>query len=182
MRNLVLFGMMGAGKTTVAAIVGERLNRDVVDTDLQVEQRQGRTIAQIFADDGEPAFRELERHAVLDAAERDDQIVAVGGGAVLDPTNVGALRATGMLVWLQAPAAVLTQRLSDEQAAGTRPLLQDGGFEDLLAEREPTYADIADHTVDASRDPGTVARDVLTWAARVPEVLSPEEHARVRDD
>lgn len=181
MRNLVLFGMMGAGKTTVAAVVGERLGRDVVDTDLRIEQTEDRSIARIFAEDGEPAFRELERAALIDAAERDDRVVAVGGGAVLDPTNVGALRATGMLIWLRADAGVLTERLADEQAAGTRPLLEGGGFDDLLAEREPTYVEVADHTVDASGDPEAIASEVISWAARVPDVLSPDEHRRIRD-
>lgn len=182
MRNLVLFGMMGAGKTTVAAVIGELLQREVVDTDLDVEHDEDRTIQQIFAEDGEPTFRELERQAVLDAAERDDRVIAVGGGAVLDPVNVGALRATGMLIWLEASADVLTDRLSDEQAAGTRPLLDDGGFEDLLTERAPTYGEVADHTVDASGDPQTVADDVLSWAARIPDVLSTEEHDRIRGE
>ena len=178
----MLFGMMGAGKTTVAAVIGERLNREVVDTDLEVERIEDRTVSEIFAADGEPFFRELERQTVLDAASRDDRVVAVGGGAVLDSTNVGALRATGMLVWLRAPADVLTERLSDEQAAGTRPLLENGGFDDLLAEREPTYVEIADHTVEAAGAPEEVADQVLAWAARLPDVLSPQEHERIRDE
>lgn len=157
-RSVVLYGMMGSGKTTVARLVGQRLGRPVLDTDEVVEATSGRTIAETFARQGEAEFRRLERTAVIAAAARDGAVVSVGGGAVLDDDNLATLRGTGVLVYLAAPAAVLEARVGGD---GTRPLLADRSLADLLAEREPRYRAVADHVVDATGTPEEVAAAVI---------------------
>ena len=148
--NVVLTGFMGTGKSEVGRRLAQRLGRAFVDTDQLVEERAGKRVAVIFADDGEPAFRALERTAVADAAARGSAVVAVGGGAVLDPENVRALRECGVLVYLTARPDVILRRVGDVRS---RPLLRDdprATISRLLGERGPVYAKEADVTVDTS--------------------------------
>lgn len=183
-RSIVLFGMMGVGKTTVARLVAERLGRAVVDTDADVERRAGSSIPAIFAGDGEAAFRDLEREVVADATGRGDVVIALGGGAVLDDANVAAARAAGVLVRLEADPDVLVERLTG-QAGGTerRPLL-DGdepgaALRRTLDRRAARYAEVADLTVDATGPAPEVADAVLGAVAAHGGVLSELEARRV---
>lgn len=121
--NLVLCGFMGCGKTSVAKRTGELLGIKPLDTDLLVEQREGMPISAIFKEHGEDAFRSLERDAVQEAASRKGAIIALGGGAVLDPRNVETLRSTGLIVWLDTPIDRIVELLKGDQ---TRPLAQGG--------------------------------------------------------
>lgn len=168
-RHVVLIGLMGAGKTTVGRRLAQRLGRPFVDTDDLVEETAGRTIAQIFADDGEPAFRALERAAVADAcASPTPLVIAVGGGAVVDAENRRVIDAAGIVVWLRACAAQLAARVGD--GAG-RPLLAgvDGtaeALERLASLREPSYEAVADVAIDTDAlDPDRVADRVLEEVA-----------------
>ncbi len=149
-RSIVLMGFMGTGKSEVGRRLAQRLGRAFVDTDQLVEERAGKRVAAVFADDGEPAFRALERDAVVDAVGRGGTVVAVGGGAVLDPENVRRLRDAGVLVHLTARPEAILKRVGD---AASRPLLRDdprATVTRLLAERGPMYAAAADVTVDTS--------------------------------
>ncbi|CAN5297069.1 hypothetical protein BH20ACT9_BH20ACT9_10760 [soil metagenome] len=180
-RNIVLFGMMGAGKTEVGHVVATRLRRPFWDTDDIVEREAGMTVAGIFAERGERAFRRHEAEAVRHVAALRGRVVAVGGGAVLDPDNTTQLRATGDLVWLDAGPAELAERVGDH--AGDRPLLGSGDAAGLrerlrrLAERrEQAYARAADHRIDTSgRSPGEVASALIAWARTRPGLLAPDE-------
>src|SRR5690349_17838301 len=99
-RHVVLVGMMGAGKTTVGKHVAERLGWPFVDVDEEIEARQGRTIPQIFDEDGEAAFRIIERSVLADVlASTRHAVVAAGGGAVLDPKNRELMRSRGVVIW-----------------------------------------------------------------------------------
>src|SRR6185369_10624535 len=102
MGAIVLTGFMCTGKSEVGRRLAKRLGRSFVDTDQLVEIRAGKTVAAIFAADGEQAFRALERDAVVEATSRRDPVIAVGGGAVLDAVNVERLRAAGPVVCLTA--------------------------------------------------------------------------------
>ena len=149
-RAIVLMGFMGTGKSEVGRRLAQRLGRAFVDTDQLVEERAGKRVAAIFAEDGEAVFRTLEREAVADAVARGGAIVSVGGGAVLDPENVRRLRAAGTLVYLTARPEIILRRIGD---ATSRPLLKDdphAAVSRLLAERGPVYAAAADVTVDTS--------------------------------
>jgi len=143
-------GFMGTGKSEVGRRLAQRMGRAFVDTDQLVEEHAGKRIATIFADDGEPAFRALERAAVVEVAARSGAVVALGGGAVLDPVNVRCLRDAGVLVYLTARPDIIMGRVGD---GANRPLLRDdprAAVTRLLAERGPIYAAAADLTVDTS--------------------------------
>jgi shikimate kinase len=182
-RSIVLFGMMAVGKSTVARRVGARLGRDVLDTDDEVEHLAGTSILGVFAEHGEERFRELEREAVRQVAERDDAVVAVGGGAVLDDRNVAALRRHSVLVHLTVPPEVLNARLATSTATDSRPLLtgQDlrRTIDLLLAERGPRYTEVADHEVDADASPAAVAARVLAAIGDDQRTLTGDERERV---
>jgi shikimate kinase len=152
MTHLVLVGLMGAGKSTVGSRCAARLGRRFVDVDDMVESQAQRTVAEIFAADGEPAFRALERDALAAAcASGDPLVIACGGGAMGDAENRRVVRAAGCVVWLDADPATLAARVGDEAARARRPMLAGNGpvvatLEHLAALRAPTY-DAAAHVV-----------------------------------
>ena len=168
-KHLVLIGLMGAGKTTVGAECAQRLGRTFVDTDDLVVSAAHMTVEGIFADGGEPRFRKLEHDVVADvSASPVPLVIACGGGTVLDADNRRALRASGVVVWLRAPAATLLARVGD---GSTRPLLRDdpaGALARLARLREPAYEAAAHACVDT---------DDLEVAAVADAVLSVFEGA-----
>jgi shikimate kinase len=164
--HLALVGLMGSGKTTVGRRCAELLGRPFVDTDDVVMTMTGMPFTEFFATYGEPAFRELERQAVVDVtASPEPLVIACGGGTVLDTDNRKRLRASGTVVWLQAPADALAARVGD---GASRPLLAGdpiGALRRLGASREPAYEAAAHATVD------TGALDVEAAARAVLELL-----------
>lgn len=162
--HVLLVGMMGSGKTTVGRLLAGRLGRRFFDSDEEVEHATGRTVPEIFASDGEAAFRAEERRALETAvASPAPAVVAVAGGAVLDPRNRALLARAGTVVWLRAdPATTLAGRVGD--GAG-RPLLGDdppAALRRLAAERTPLYEDVADVVVDVDgAAPAAVVESVL---------------------
>ena len=140
---------MGAGKTTIGRALASNRNWEFSDSDAQVEARAGRTVADIWAAEGEKGFRTLESTALREAlAAEEPAVIAAAGGTVLDPSNRALLRRHQPVVWLRADPTTLAQRLGD----GTgRPLLADepaAALKALAAEREPLYAEVADVTID----------------------------------
>jgi shikimate kinase len=163
-KHLVLIGLMGAGKTSVGSECARRLRRDFVDTDDLVMRTAGTTVESIFAEAGEPRFRAIEHDVVADVcASPRPLVIACGGGTVVDPDNRRALRASGVVVWLRAPAATLLARVGD---GSTRPLLRDdpaGALSRLQRLREPTYEAAAHASVDTEGlDVAAVAGAVLS--------------------
>lgn len=146
---IVLVGMMGSGKSSVGRRLGKRLDRPFVDSDREVEAREGISVAEQFARDGEEAFRARETAtiaALLD--QRPAAVIATGGGAVTTGATRDALRAHGFVIWLRASPGALAARV---KADGSRPLLADdprGTIFRLVAEREPLYREVADVIVD----------------------------------
>jgi shikimate kinase len=178
-RNVCLTGMMGAGKSTVARLLAERLGRRLADTDDELRRWTGRSIPELFASHGEAGFRDLERQVVEELATFHDLVISLGGGAVLRDDNVASLLLTGVLVHLDAPPEVLAARLEGDD---DRPLLADdldGQLRRTHAERYARYLDVADLTLDATRSPDIVAQDVLDWAVGQGDVLTPSEHEQV---
>jgi shikimate kinase len=163
-QHLVLVGLMGSGKTTVARIAAERLGRRVIDSDTVIEQATGRTVRQIFADDGEEAFRELETAALLDAlASTEPAIIAAAGGVVLRDENRAALKnANAKVVWLCATPELLVERAA---SGGHRPLLDDdpaGTLQRMHDQRQELYREVADAVVLVdNRTPNEVVEAVL---------------------
>jgi shikimate kinase len=145
---IFLIGYRGTGKSTVARYLAERLDFDYADADEEIERRAGKSIASIFADDGEAAFRDLESGLVAELARLRRTVVALGGGAVLREVNRNAIRAAGPVVWLTAPVEAIVARLAADPATpGRRPnLTQAGGrpeVQAVLAERTPLYRECA---------------------------------------
>jgi len=156
----VLVGPMGAGKTTVAALLGEAWKVEVRDTDADIEAREGRSISDIFVDSGESYFRDLEATAVAEALATHTGVLALGGGAVLDPTT-RELLASHRVVFLRVGLSDAAKRVG--LGAG-RPLLLGnvrGRIKALLDERTPLYESVATITVDTDgRTPEDVAREI----------------------
>jgi shikimate kinase len=162
-KPVFLIGYRGTGKTTVAKLLARELGYDWVDADDQIEHRAGKTIAAIFADQGEQAFRDLEAEVVAELGDRRRLVVALGGGAVLREANRAAICQAGPVVWLTAGIDTIVERLSlDRSTASRRPnLTQAGGraeIEALLAERKPIYRACATFEVDTD---STTPADVV---------------------
>ncbi len=114
-RGLVLIGYRGSGKSTVGKIIADRLDRPFRDTDLEIETRSGRSIATIFAEEGEPSFRDWEERTLTElAGEFPDAVLATGGGVVLREANRRRIRDFGFVAWLQAPPEELARRLETD--------------------------------------------------------------------
>jgi shikimate kinase len=163
-RHIVLVGMMGSGKTTVGRVLAARLKRDLLDTDALIEQREGRSVRDIFARDGEDAFRSIEMHVLADALARPESaVIATGGGIVLRPENCSALHSSGArVVWLRADPAVLVERV---KGGVHRPLLDDDPeltLRRMHEQREALYREVADLIVAVDgRTVSDVAEAVL---------------------
>jgi shikimate kinase len=163
---IVLVGAPGSGKSTVGPLLAERLGLPFADVDAVIERRTGRSVAEIFADDGEPAFRHLEEQVTAELlTERG--VLSLGGGAVLSATTRQALRGH-RVIWLQVSAANAVQRVGLNAA---RPLLLGnvrGRLMQLLAERAPLYGEVASEQVSTDhRSPEAVV-----------DLLAPLEQAR----
>ncbi len=143
-----LIGMMGSGKTVAGRAAAELAGAPFVDTDARIEERIGRSIADYWAQHGEAEFRDLERAEIAAVAAGPGAVVAAGGGAVLDAGNVATMRASGTVVWLQAPPELLADRVG---TADERPLLAGdplARLRALLGERCAAYAAAAHVTLE----------------------------------
>lgn len=162
--NLVLCGMMGAGKSTIGVKIAELTGRRWYDTDGVISDRYGK-ISDIFEYYGEPHFRKLETEIVKELAGQDDLVISTGGGLVLKSENNVALQQNGKIVFLRASLKTLNQRLVVD---GTRPLLQastesiSDRLQRLLKERTPIYEHVADYIVDVDgKTPLEIAKEIV---------------------
>jgi shikimate kinase len=162
--HLVLVGMMGSGKTTVGRIIAERLDRPLLDSDAMIEARHGRSVRQIFADDGEVAFRDIETEVLIDGLQSTaPAVIATGGGVVLREENRAALKQyAGRVVWLCANPDALVERVKH---GGHRPAVDSdpqGVLRKMFADREALYREVADAIVRTDgRSVGEVVEAVL---------------------
>lgn len=146
--NVVLVGLMGSGKTSVGRVAAQSLGFEFVDTDQMIIESAGKSIPEIFADEGEEGFRRRETEALASLAGRERLVVATGGGVVTRPENHPLLRRLGFVVWLNADVGTLCRRTAHSQ---DRPLLREGDPEKtlrrLLAERAPLYEQVSDFKI-----------------------------------
>jgi len=161
-KNIILMGFMGTGKSATGRLVAKRLDRPLVDMDAEIEQREQRSIRDIFLYDGEPYFRRVERDVVKELCERKNLVVATGGGVVINPENVRDFSRTGVVICLSAIPSVILQRV----AVGThRPLIEDGEkarkIKDLLEIRKPLYDAIPNQIDTTSLSPELTADRVI---------------------
>ncbi len=173
-RPIALIGLMGAGKSAVARLLGERLGASMADLDAMVEAAEGRAVAEIFARAGEEHFRRRESELLTEVLRTGVRVLACGGGIVLDPENRRALREHCRVVWLEVSPAEAARRVSAAGApAAERPLLAGDGpcerLAALLAARTPLYEETAHLRVDT---------DGLAPADVVARILAPESPAR----
>jgi len=159
-RPIALVGLMGAGKSTVARIVGRRLGGSVADLDAWVEEEAGCTVAEIFRREGEPGFRRREAACLSALLAAPPAVLACGGGAVIDPASRARLQSSCHVVWLEVSPEEAARRLN---GTTDRPLLdQVGDLETLLRSRTPAYAEAATRRVMTDgRTPDEVAEEVL---------------------
>ena len=166
--NLILVGLPGAGKSSVGRAVAETLGRNFLDFDLEIERREGATIAEIFGARGEPYFRKLELALSSELRESGNFVLSPGGGWIANPGCVEAIRPPATMIYLQIQPARALQRMAAQ--ANARPLLRRpdplAELTALLAAREPLYV-LADHTVrvDFLREKEVVANIVALASA-----------------
>jgi shikimate kinase len=153
--NIVLIGYRGAGKSTVGRRVAELTQKEFVDTDDLLEERQGAGISEIVESLGWDHFRAVEKRIVEEISRGDGLVIAAGGGVVLDPVNVISLKKNGLIIWLKADRQVLYRRMDlDPRTKASRPTLTGKGpleeLEEIMAYREPFYEQAADIQFDTA--------------------------------
>jgi len=170
-KRIVLVGFMGSGKTSVGKALAARLGFAFVDLDTRVEESTGKRVADVFRDEGEPAFRRHERAAASAALREERVVIAAGGGAFADPETQDILRAGAHCVYLACDLETILERVPRD---GSRPLAGNREtMQALLSAREPSYR-LADLTIDASRrSPDVIAEEV----ARTLALPAPGERA-----
>lgn len=157
-KPVVMIGLMGAGKTKIGGLLAAALDVPFIDVDQEIEKDEGRAIADIFAKDGEPAFRAIERAKIASLLSGDVTIFAPGGGAMMTPETAVLVRRDALSIWLKADLDILVERTGRNTK---RPLLQGGNPRDILAglieKRYPVYA-----TADITVESDDAAPDVMT--------------------
>ena len=151
--SIALIGFMGTGKTAVGKALAARLGREFIELDSLIEQKAGKSLPEIFQQDGEIGFRELEIEAAKEVADKKNAIIACGGGLVLNKINIDRLRKECIIVYLTASPGVILKRTSDDK--NERPLLtapdRASQIKELLKFRQPFYERAADIKIDTSK-------------------------------
>jgi len=151
-KNIILVGLMGAGKSTVGRYLAKRMKREFYDTDTVIVERTGVSIPMIFEIEGEQGFRDREECVIKDLSKEQGMILATGGGSVIRQINRQRLAAAGTVVYLRGSADLLFSRISHDT---NRPLMQTDNplktLRDLLNERDPMYMEVADLVVSTGR-------------------------------
>jgi shikimate kinase len=172
--NLYLVGFMGTGKTTIGRAVAQRLQYDLLDSDHEIETKHGKAIAQIFATEGEPVFRGYEREFIERGHPAAKQVVACGGGLVVQPGMLDLLRAKGVVICLHASIETILRRTAGHRH---RPLLNvedpEIRLRTLYAEREPIYRQSGTVILTDSRPMSDIVNHVLRVYRRETATTAP---------
>ena len=172
--NIFLIGYRCTGKTTVGRALAQRLGMEFIDADDYLVEKAGKTIKRIFAEEGEKAFRDLEEKCLAELAERDNQVVAAGGGAVLRQSNTDCMKGAGRVVLLEADADTIYARITgDPKTDAQRPSLTGKSQYDeivhLLEYRKPFYHAAAELVLDGSElSPAALVEKIISALIRSP--------------
>ena len=151
--NVALIGFMGAGKTVVGEALAKKLNKEFVEMDSLIERKAGKSITEIFQQDGEIAFRELEIEVTKEVAKGKNLVIACGGGLVLNKINIDRLRNESIIVYLTASPRIILKRILNN--GEERPLLKTPNkaleIQELLKFRKPFYERAADIKINTSK-------------------------------
>src|SRR5262252_707601 len=159
MQRIYLIGFMGAGKSTVGRELSLKLRGPFIDLDAEIEKAEGIPVREIFARFGEARFRQVEREHLKRISETSATVVALGGGAYIDPENRKLVDDTGVAVWLDASFSTIRERVRPD---GTRPLLADlEQARRLYAERLPSYKLARVHILTDNRLPDAIAQEII---------------------
>ncbi len=163
--NIALIGFMGTGKTVVGQLLAKKLGRRFFELDLLIEQKAGKSIPDIFQQDGEITFRELEIEVTKEVSKDKNLVIACGGGLVLNKINIDRLRKNARMVYLTASPGVILKRVANEE--GQRPLLEVDNptlaIREMLSFRKPFYERAADIKIDASKlDINAVSEQIIS--------------------
>ena len=169
-KNIILVGLMGAGKSTIGRNLARILNKEFYDSDRVIEERTGVDIATIFEIEGEQGFRDREEQVIKELCEQDDIVLATGGGSILREANRINMKKCGHVVYLRTSAELLYSRIRHDKK---RPLMQTDSpldtLKKLLDDREPHYLDVSDSVVMTGK------QKVTTLVKRVEEALKQDE-------
>ena len=146
MKNIILIGMMGSGKTSVGTLLAKRVNFKFVDTDHIIEETQGLSISKIFEVDGEAKFRKLEENVIERISHLNHMVVSTGGGIILNPLNTMKLKEMGDVIYLRGTVETLLNHLAGD--SDHRPLLKDNHLETILKVRASLYEYAASRIID----------------------------------
>lgn len=173
MNILYIIGPRGSGKTLTSRLIAQNYGCPSFDVDDIVVETQGKSVAEIVAEGGWPAFRAAEKNALIEGTRRIREVgggrgvVATGGGIILDPENREFMRSQGRVAYLEAPVEELVRRLQPSQERNARPPLSSLSFEDeirmVIKEREPIYKSTAHEFVDASLAPEKVVEILFSF-------------------
>ena len=161
--NIAVYGFMGVGKTTIGRLLAEKLGYDFIDMDTEIEKREKTTISEIFRDQGETRFRQLESNLIKELSQKDGLVIACGGGAIANPENAETLSKVSRMVSLTASIEEIIERTNQDNS---RPLLEVENpvkeASKLYERRKPVYRKYAEVTIDTTgKTPDEVVEMVL---------------------
>ncbi len=176
-RNIALVGFRCTDKTFIGTALAKQLGLEFQDTDKTIEERAGKSIARIFAEDGEPAFRTLESDITAEACSQTDLVIAAGGGAVMDPRNRDNFTSNCYVVLLTADVdSILSRMEEDPGTAASRPALTDMKMrqevEHLLSARHDAYHSVADIVVDTTQSFDAATQEIICRVRRAAPLVS----------
>ena len=161
--NIVLCGFMGCGKSTVGKRVAKKLGFKFINGDTYIEQKESKTISEIFSENGEEYFRKVESDAMVELSKKSNTVIATGGGAVINPKSAESLKQTGLLIFIEVTPETVIERLKNDT---TRPLLQqpdkETAIKELMLKRYPIYSSVCDKKVNGNQDAKSVAELIGT--------------------